>query len=87
MAHRNFFDLPLVAVATYTVGLAFVAGALASDDTDPFDVFVASFASNSRQNRRHRMMAHGMSKRKLKQNRTKKKINGMKQKVSVGFVF
>ena len=61
---QNFADLRPAAVATcIVVGLAFVAGALALDDTDPFDVFVASFASNSRQNRRHRMMARGMSKR------------------------
>lgn len=63
VAQQNFADLLLVAVvATYIVGLAFVVGALASDDTDPFDGFVASFASNSRQNRRHQMMACGMSK-------------------------
>lgn len=60
---QNFADLRPAAVATCTVGLAFAAGALALDYTDPFDVFVASFASNSRQNRRHRMMARGMSKR------------------------
>lgn len=43
MALQNSFDLRPAAVATYIVGLAFVVGALASD-TDPFDVFAASFA-------------------------------------------
>lgn len=60
---QNFVGLRPAAVATYTVGRSFVAGALAlGDDTDPFDVFAASFASSSRQNRRHQMMARGMSK-------------------------
>lgn len=41
---RNFCDWPPVVVATYiVVALAFVVRALASG-TDPFDVFVASFA-------------------------------------------
>lgn len=40
---HNFADLYPDYVATYIVVLAFVVGALASD-TDPFDVFAASFA-------------------------------------------
>lgn len=75
-ALHNFADL-LPVVATYIVGLAFVAGALASD-TDPFDVFAASFASKLRQNRRHQMMVRGMSERnnrRIETNIIKREVN------------